>query len=410
MLKCIKFGGASISSADLFLKAKSVILSDNSFKVVVVSALGKRFDGDEKVTDLLYALCDSIKRGERGDSLWLQIKKRYENINKSLNIRLDLEKEFEIIEQNLKDKELLDVEYVVSRGEYLSAKLMAKFLNYEFIDGKEIIKFKACAFDQKSSYKSIKAIVSDKKAVIAGFYGQDEKGKIRLLFRDGSDFTGAVVAKALNAKLYQIVTDVRGFLSADPKVVENPVKVPNLSYRQIDALTAFSVKVLKRETIFPLIQSKIPLKITDLNCEGTLISEDRLKCSYVTMSARDNLTLIKGRFNKKYGVRMRKLLKRIQKTALFYNESLNSFCALFDDKKLNASNDLAKIPGLYCQKAGALVCVGDEKMIKKGIIGILESQIKIKFVNFTSLGGLLCVVENGQAEKAIKLLHALAYG
>ena len=129
MITVTKFGGSSVATAEQFKKIKNIINSDERRKIVVVSAPGKRFSGDSKVTDLLYLLSAHIRYGVDYTNIAKSIQERYEEIRDNLNLAFDVEKEFNKILANYKQG--AGEEYLISRGEYLCAKLMAVYLGFE---------------------------------------------------------------------------------------------------------------------------------------------------------------------------------------------------------------------------------------------------------------------------------------
>ena len=139
MLVVSKFGGSSLANATQFAKVKKIIDDDSLRKVVVVSAIGKEDKTDNKITDLLYLLSAHIRYGVDGSHLWKQIYNRYNKVKTDLGLSLDLEKEF--IEIKNKLSQFYDESYLVSRGEYLSAKLMSEYLGYEFVDASKLFVF-----------------------------------------------------------------------------------------------------------------------------------------------------------------------------------------------------------------------------------------------------------------------------
>ena len=139
MIKVLKFGGSSLASGESFAKVKRIVEADPSRAIVVVSAPGKRFGGDTKVTDLLYILHAHIKYNAPYNDIFEKIKDRYREIYASCGLKQDLETELINIEANLNKK--TSVDYIVSRGEYLNARLMAEYLGYKFVDSADWLVF-----------------------------------------------------------------------------------------------------------------------------------------------------------------------------------------------------------------------------------------------------------------------------
>ena len=221
MLKVLKFGGSSMADATQFAKVKSIVESDESRRVVVVSAAGKRFKDDHKLTDLLYLCHAHLKYGVSCDSVYQMIVDRYTAIRDELHLNVDLESEFAALRRKM-DKGISQDE-LVSRGEYFAAKLMAAYLGFAFLDSELWLKFKLDgSVDQEATYEALRHAAEGRKVVIPGFYGTMPDGSIKTFSRGGSDITGALAAAALDADVYENWTDVSGFLMADPKIVPDP--------------------------------------------------------------------------------------------------------------------------------------------------------------------------------------------
>ncbi|MBE6943884.1 MAG: aspartate kinase [Ruminococcaceae bacterium] len=276
MLKVTKFGGSSMADAGQYRKVRDILLADPERRVVVVSAAGKRCSGDHKITDLLYLCHAHAQYGVDCDPVFERITSRYLEIRDALGLALDLETEFTAIKKRL-DNNAISQDELVSRGEYFSAKLMAKFLDFKFIDAVEWVKFKMDgSVDQEASYKALRSFSTGKGIVTPGFYGLMPDGHIRTFSRGGSDITGALAAAALDADVYENWTDVSGILMADPRIVENPQPIPEVTYDELRELSYSGAQVLHEGTIFPVREKNIPLNIRNTNAPedpGTMIRE-----------------------------------------------------------------------------------------------------------------------------------------
>ena len=277
MLKVAKFGGSSMADAGQFRKVRDIVLSDPNRKVVVVSAAGRRYGGDHKLTDLLYLCYAHIQYGVDCTTVFEMITSRYLQVRDELGLQLDLESDFASLKKKLDAKEISQDE-LVSRGEYFSAKLMAAFLGYRFVDAADWIQFKMDGtVDEEASYPALQARYTPGKGiVIPGFYGVMPNGSIRTFSRGGSDITGALAAAALNADVYENWTDVSGILMADPRIVDNPQPIPEVTYDELRELSYAGAQVLHELTIFPVRKKNIPLNIRNTNDPdhpGTIIQE-----------------------------------------------------------------------------------------------------------------------------------------
>ena len=261
----VKFGGSSLASAEQFQKVGNTIRADEDRRYVVPSAPGKRFDGDTKVTDMLYDCYAAAEAGEDFTEKLQNIKARYDAIIEGLKLDYSLDEEFEIIKKNFAEKSGSD--YAASRGEYLNGKILAEYLGYDFIDAAEVILFdEDGAFDAEyTNRKMAKRLKKHEHAVIPGFYGAYADGKIKTFSRGGSDITGSIVARALKADLYENWTDVSGFLVTDPHLIRNPQVVDVITYRELRELAYMGAAVLHDEAIFPVRKAGIPINIRNTN-------------------------------------------------------------------------------------------------------------------------------------------------
>ena len=265
MSKVVKFGGSSLASAEQFQKVGDIIRSDAGRRYVVPSAPGKRFKGDSKVTDMLYACYDLADEGRDFGRELGEIKARYQEIIEGLKLELDISQEFRSIEENFKAK--AGSNYAASRGEYLNGIIMAAYLGYEFIDAAEVIFFdEEGNFDSDKTDKVLSARLAEcQRAVVPGFYGSLPDGTIKTFSRGGSDVTGSIVAKAARADVYENWTDVSGFLIADPRIIENPIGIDVITYRELRELSYMGAGVLHEDAIFPVRQENIPINIRNTN-------------------------------------------------------------------------------------------------------------------------------------------------
>lgn len=276
MKKVVKFGGSSLASARQFKKVGDIIRADKSRRYVVPSAPGKRNDKDEKVTDMLYACYDAASEGRSYKKILEKIKSRYMDIIDGLGLDLNIDHEFDKIEENFIAKAGRD--YAASRGEYLNGIIMAHYLGYEFIDAAEVIFFDEKGnFEADTTHKELSERLEHvEKAVIPGFYGAKHDGSVKTFSRGGSDVTGSIVARAIHADLYENWTDVSGFLVADPRIVENPEVIETITYKELRELSYMGASVLHEDAIFPVRKEGIPINIRNTNRpedKGTLIVE-----------------------------------------------------------------------------------------------------------------------------------------
>ena len=263
MKKVVKFGGSSLASAE------------------------QRFDGDTKVTDMLYGCYALADEGKKFDAELKAIRERYNEIISGLKLDMTLDPEFEEIEKNFKAKAGKD--YAASRGEFLNGKIMAKYLGYTFVDAAEVIKFDENGdFDSEKTNELLgKKLSKLDNAVVPGFYGSMPDSKVKTFSRGGSDITGSIVARAARVDVYENWTDVSGFLVADPRIIENPEGIETITYKELRELSYMGAGVLHEDAIFPVRIEGIPINIRNTNKptdNGTWIVESTCQKSKYTIT------------------------------------------------------------------------------------------------------------------------------
>ncbi len=274
-MKVVKFGGSSLANAGQIRKVVEIIKQDPKRRYVVVSAPGKRFSEDTKVTDLLITCYEQAVRKQDYTNTLSIIANRFKEMASELGVVFDVEDEMAELRSHLKNHP--EKAYVVSRGEYLNAKLIARVLHFPFVDAKDMI-YLDCHqhLIANRSYDAVARTLRDvPSAVIGGFYGSDETGHIMTFSRGGSDVTGAVIARGLHAEIYENWTDVNGFYSVDPRVVKDARRIDWISYRELRELSYMGASVLHEDAVFPIRELGIPLNIRNTNepdNPGTMIT------------------------------------------------------------------------------------------------------------------------------------------
>ncbi len=275
-VKTVKFGGTSLCNAENFTKVKNIILADKARKYVVPSAPGKRFPGDEKITDLLYLCYAKNSNGLSFDDTYEQISERYVGIEQELGLKTNIALELSAIKKNILSGASED--YIASRGEYLSGLLLADYLGFDFYDAAELISFHADGtYDDETTQKWTQKLAETQNVVVPGFYGRKRDGSIKTFSRGGSDITGAIVARAVQADVYENWTDVSGFLMADPRIVDNPKVISVVTYSELRELSYMGATVLHEDSIFPVRRAQIPINVRNTNRpedEGTMVIPD----------------------------------------------------------------------------------------------------------------------------------------
>ena len=407
-IKVVKFGGSSLADAGHFRKVKSIIDADPTRAYVVPSAPGRRNDGDEKVTDLLYECFRMAERAEDIDGVFSRICERYDDIISGLGLDLDLSGEYEHIKWAMLHHAGRD--YAASRGEYLNGLILARYLGFDFIDPSCMVKFfDNGTFDSELTYTLIGEVLSKhKNGVIPGFYGSMPNGTIKTFSRGGSDITGSIVARAVLAEIYENWTDVDGFLSADPRIVENPKKIQYITYRELRELSYMGASVLHEDAIFPVRFAGIPVNIRNTNSPeepGTMIvsqtdytDPDTVITGIAGHRGFSIVTIEKAMMNSETGFG-RKVLEVIEQEGISFEHlpsGIDTMCVILKTEALD-SGKRERIKDRICKAVDpdsisiedglALIAVVGRNMVKaKGTAfrvfkAVAEAEINIKMID-----------------------------
>lgn len=340
-----KFGGSSLCDAARFQNVASILHADPARKYVVPSAPGKRFDADEKVTDLLYQCHAHAAAGEPYDKPFAQIKARFQSIAEALSLSDAWEKELEIIYHRLSQEKTVD--YAASRGEYVCGLMLAEYLRWDFLDAAEII-----CFDENGKLSSEcthtlakEALSHHEFAVIPGFYGSMPDGRVKVFSRGGSDITGSIIARAAMATLCENWTDVPGFLMADPRIVDNPKLINCLTYRELRELSYMGASVLHEDAIFPVRKAGIPVNIRSTvhpEHPGTrIVPHTDVVDSTITGIAGHKgfrvITVEKALMNAETGFG-RRVLQAVEEQGISFEHmpsGIDTLCVVLDEKQLD---------------------------------------------------------------------------
>ncbi len=291
MLTTCKFGGTSLACSENIRRCCDIVRADENRKFIVVSAPGKKDKNATKVTDLLLACYENRFNEDAFNKLFLQMEEIFKEIS-SLVPAFPIEEELQTVYKQIKNSEA-NIDFVLSRGEYLNAKIIASCLGYEFLDAAKFIRFHKGELDMRATIACAKNVSIDRRYVIPGFYGLDEHGHIKTFSRGGSDITGSVVARVFGCDLYENWTDVDGIRVCDPKIVENSKKVDQVSFRELREMSYMGASVLHAETLLPIVDEPIPIVIRNSfapQLKGTQILKKRTE-----VSLRETITCITGK-------------------------------------------------------------------------------------------------------------------
>ena len=432
MLKVAKFGGSSVAGADQFKKVRDIVLSDPARRIVVVSAAGKRFSADHKLTDLLYLCHAHLTYGVSCDDILAAIRERFAEIRDQLGLQYDVEADFDALRDRLSKD--MPVDELVSRGEYFTSRLMAEYLGYTFVDAADCVFF---GFDgrvdrEKPDAAIAAAVEKYKNVVIPGFYGRVPTGKIKVMTRGGSDITGALAAAAVNADIYENWTDVSGILMADPKIVKDPRPIPKITYGELRELAFMGASVLHEESILPVKEKGIPLNIRNTNRPedpGTMIVEHvtqeiEQERPITGIAGRKNftiLTVLKRNMNTSLTLRNAlEILDRYHASVEHITLGLDSFAlvvasASLENSLYDAVADIQKNcrpDDVRIQDGIALVAAVGRKMTSRpGTSGRLFQALGQHGLNIRTIAqgadelSIIVGIENSDFEKAIRVLY-----
>lgn len=433
MLKTAKFGGSSVASAEQFKKVKEIISSDPSRRIVVSSAAGRRSDGDHKLTDLLYLCHAHLTYGVGCEDILDTIENRFVEIRDELELGYDVEKDFDLLRAQLSKNTPID--FLVSRGEYFTSRLLAEYLGYEFVDAFDCIFFGFDGqIDTQRTYAAInEALEKYERILIPGFYGRSPTGKVKVMSRGGSDISGALAAAAANADIYENWTDVSGILMADPKIVNDPQPIAHLTYGELRELAFMGASVLHEESILPVKEKGISINIRNTNCPddpGTMIVDrvdesEPAEDSFITgISGRRNFTIItvlKRNMNASATLRTAlEILDKYKATVEHITLGLDSFAfvtatAALGDSVYDVISDIQKScrpDDIQIQDGIALVAaVGRKMTFRPGTSGKLFKALGDKGINIRTIAqgadelSIIVGVEDSSFETAIQVLY-----
>ena len=259
-----------MADAKAIRQVKNIIEQDADRRYVVVSAPGKRFKDDIKITDMLYRCYNEVVESGSCAKTFKIIRDRFTEIVKDLGVKTDIESILDRTEKEIVENKSAD--FAASRGEYLSAIIAADFLGYEFVDAADVVRFDSHGKlnQDYTDDKVANKLANIERAVIPGFYGKNFQGDIKTFSRGGSDITGSIIARAMKADLYENWTDVSGFLVCDPRIVPEAKVIKQITYKEVRELSYMGASVLHAEAISPVMKRRIPI-----NIKNTFKPEDK---------------------------------------------------------------------------------------------------------------------------------------
>lgn len=289
-MKVVKFGGSSLATGSQVQKVLDIIQADEDRRIVVVSAPGKRFDGDIKVTDLLKSYADHTIAGADTTEILMTILARYQEIAAHFLLEDDViisQIKQQLIHLNRVHYPSFDHLYAafMGHGELLNAQLIAavmqkKGLPATFVSPAELGitvtgSPRSARLDQESYHAISNYQIDDSRLlIIPGFIAYTNDGYAATFSRGGSDITGAILARGFHADLYENFTDVSAIYTVNPKIVPHPQSISEMTYREMRELSYAGFAVFHDEAIIPVIEANIPINVKNTNdpqAPGTMI-------------------------------------------------------------------------------------------------------------------------------------------
>ena len=349
-----------MADGNVILRAAEIVQAESERRYVVVSAPGKRFSGDIKVTDLLYALYDAYEAKDMAqfEALYAKISVRFLNIEREIGKELNVQAALDEAKEQILGGAGKD--YCVSRGEFITAHIVAAVLGVPFVDATEFVRFDEHGLLKEETFTLAKQVLSTyDRAVVPGFYGLGFDGKVKTFSRGGGDISGAIVARGVMASLYENWTDVSGFYACDPRIVNSPKCMSELSYAELRELSYMGANVLHSESIFPVRSAGIPIRICN-----TFRPEDR--GTYIVTAAKRNLgdSVVTGIAGKK-GF-----------TSITIEKSMMNSEIGFVQKVLSVIGKHGISFEHLPSGIDTMSLVIDNEFLKNGILDVLDSEMK----------------------------------
>lgn len=425
-----KAGGWSLADGKRISSVVNYIQSNPDIHFVVPSAPGVVDEGDAKITDLLISCCQSRKNHQSFTDSFVNISKRFTNIAVYWGYS-GLEQLLDCIEQGLKEGG--SDEWVISRGEWANGKILADILGFRFVDPTELIKFrKSGQFDRRSYSLINNRLRGGDRFVIPGFYGLGIDGGIRLFPRDGSDVTGAIIARGVNASLYRNLTNTDGVLSADPAIVKDPKVIETLTFEEYRELGNGGVKVLHRDTIVPVANAGIPINVRHSERptgKGSMVvverpgKEDEDVIGIAGKSGFISLNIHKYGMNDEIGIESRilQILRRYGISIEHVPSGADHMSIIFSEKQLKGrGEDIKEEIGYrvkpdrmqYERNLGLLSIVGQginspDSRICQRLFSALDNEMILHKGYTRGVSGIsiTIIVDNDQINKAVQVTH-----
>jgi aspartate kinase len=429
-----KFGGTSVADASQIRKMAAILESDPRRRFIVPSAPGKRDGKDQKITDLLYLCHEMARQGLDFRQPFELICERYRSIAEELDAAATIDADLAEVGTAITGGASRD--FVASRGEYLNGRILAAYLGARFVDPKEAVLIGDDGRLRAETYDRLGVLLQGVgRFVVPGFYGTDPRGNIKTFSRGGSDLSGAIVARAAGAAIYENWTDVSGFLMADPRIVLDAQPIREITYRELRELAYMGASVLHDEAIFPVRERRIPIHILNTNAPddpGTRIVADRdaTRSTVVGIAGLKGFTAItveKALLNKERGFG-RKFLEIIEGHGISFEHlptGIDSISVVIRDEELIDKTDgvigdvrrilepdrVDVIPDL-----ALLAVVGEGMAYRVGVAArvfgaLAAARVNVRLMNQGSSEiSIFIGVANDDLEASVRALHGAFVG
>jgi aspartate kinase len=354
-----KFGGTSVATAAQLRKVQAIIDADPRRRFIVPSAPGKAHAKDTKVTDLLYLAHQTAASGQSIDAVWGTVAARFLGIVAELGLSLDLAPELDATKAKIITIAQAGgtADYAASRGEAINGRIVAALLKAEYIDAADVVVFdRSGRLDAQTYVLMAKLMAGPGRYVVPGFYGRTQTGEVKTFSRGGSDVSGSVVARGVNAALYENWTDVSGFLMTDPRIVTEAKPIAEVTYGELRELSYMGASVLHEEAVFPVREAGIPINIRNTNRPddaGTMIvkSRDPGHQVVVGIAGTKGFTVIhieKALMNSEVGFG-RRVLDAFERLGISFEHTptgIDTMSVVVSDKQLTAPDGSARLEQL----------------------------------------------------------------
>ena len=446
MLKVSKFGGSSLASAEQVRRVCDIITADPGRRLIVVSAPGKRYSQDIKVTDLLIAAASQRLIGKIGASECAEAIERYRSIASELGLPSEVVEPIardltERLENSTTDADLY-MDTMKAGGEDNCARLIAQVLQANGVDAHYVNPKDAGLLlsDEPGNAQVLPEAYNRLRdlherpgiTIFPGFFGYSNKGNVVTFSRGGSDITGAILASAVRAEVYENFTDVDSVFAANPSIVKDPVPIAELTYREMRELSYAGFSVFHDEALEPVYRAQVPVNIRNTNnpkADGTLIVPSRTSTDIpvVGIAAMDRVCCIylsKYLMNRQIGFG-RRLLQILEAEDISFEHipsGIDNMSVILREDNLSAAKEKRIVEqirqtlapeDIFVERGLSLIMVVGEGMrhtigiASRATRALAEAKANIEMINQGSNeGSMMFGIKSEDMEIAVQALYA----